>query len=133
MAVTLIAADAFEIRLALHGVALRRGLRGEGRGTAEHQTRDDQCSRGNWHTHGQYRSSGLTRLGDDVDEHGLAHFHRFDAALEGGAELLGIGDRAGADMAQGFRELGVIDERLADRGGDTRGVGMTLGPMWRSL
>src|ERR1700677_1315323 len=65
---------------------------------------------------------GLTRLGDDVHERGLAAFHYSQRAADRGAQVLRIGDRAFGVKAHALCHFGVIDIRIGKRGAD-RGVG----------
>ena len=84
--------DLAEDFLALRGIALRR-FHGERR------TRNQNRSGGQGEK--QFHGYLLARLGDDVDEDRLAPLHGFDAALHRGSQILRIGDRADADLAQG--------------------------------
>src|ERR1700737_5092130 len=75
----------------------------------------------------------LTRLSDDVDQHGFAHLDRIHAAFDCDRQILRIGDWTDPDMTQGFRELRVIDVRIPDCCADMRILDAALAPIGHAL
>src|SRR2546425_3057588 len=75
----------------------------------------------------------LTRLSDDVDQHGFAHLDCIYPPFDRDRQILRIGDRTDADMAQGFCKLRIIDVRIPDRCADVRILDAALAPIGHAL
>src|ERR1700730_9280878 len=78
-------------------------------------------------------NASLAGLGEDVDDGGFAAVDDVQGALDGGPQILGIGNGPFAIHAHALRQLGVLDIRRGDGGADIGAIDAAVMPVGHDL